>query len=76
MKLIIYLYQQIISPLHHLLGKSLFGSSYSCRYTPTCSEYAKQAFQKYGIIYGGFLTLKRFLNCHPYSKRPLNDPLK
>ncbi|MBQ0080160.1 MAG: membrane protein insertion efficiency factor YidD [Alistipes sp.] len=39
----------------------------SCRYTPTCSKYAMEAIEKYGIIKGGFLTLKRLLRCHPWG---------
>ncbi len=37
----------------------------SCRFTPTCSEYALQAFRKYGPIKGFWLSLKRILRCHP-----------
>ena len=37
-----------------------------CRFYPTCSEYAKQAIQKYGILKGGFLAIKRILKCHPF----------
>ncbi|MDR1682467.1 MAG: membrane protein insertion efficiency factor YidD [Candidatus Symbiothrix sp.] len=39
----------------------------SCRYTPTCSEYALQAIQKYGALKGGWLALKRILRCHPWG---------
>ncbi len=38
-----------------------------CRYTPTCSVYAMEAIQKYGIIKGGWLALKRLLRCHPWG---------
>ncbi len=37
----------------------------SCRFVPTCSEYALEAIQKYGAIKGGWLALKRILRCHP-----------
>ncbi len=37
-----------------------------CRFYPTCSEYAKQAITKYGIIKGGYLSIKRILKCHPF----------
>ncbi|MDR1302861.1 MAG: membrane protein insertion efficiency factor YidD [Treponema sp.] len=36
-----------------------------CRYIPTCSAYAYEAVQKYGICRGFVLSLKRFLRCHP-----------
>jgi uncharacterized protein len=39
----------------------------SCRYSPTCSEYGMQAIKKYGAFKGGWLTLKRFLSCHPWG---------
>ncbi|MCS6790673.1 MAG: membrane protein insertion efficiency factor YidD [Bacteroidia bacterium] len=39
----------------------------SCRYTPTCSEYAVQAIQKYGILRGGWLALRRITRCHPWG---------
>jgi hypothetical protein len=39
----------------------------SCRYSPTCSEYAAQAIQKYGAFKGGWLALRRLLRCHPWG---------
>ena len=48
-------YKFIISPL--------FG--HSCRYLPTCSEYAIEALKEYGLIKGLFKSLKRILSCHP-----------
>ena len=39
----------------------------SCRYTPTCSQYALEAFREHGAIYGLFLTCDRILRCNPYS---------
>ena len=39
-----------------------------CRYTPTCSEYAMQAVEKYGAIKGTFLATKRILRCNPFHK--------
>ncbi len=39
----------------------------SCRYTPTCSQYALQALRKYGPIKGSWLALKRLLRCHPWG---------
>ena len=39
-----------------------------CRFYPTCSEYTKQAIDKYGIIKGIFKGLKRILKCHPFNK--------
>ncbi|MDO4384479.1 MAG: membrane protein insertion efficiency factor YidD [Clostridia bacterium] len=39
-----------------------------CRYTPTCSEYAMQAVEKYGAVKGGWLAAKRILRCHPFHE--------
>ena len=38
----------------------------SCRYRPTCSEYAMEAIEKYGALKGGWLAIKRILRCHPF----------
>ena len=40
----------------------------SCRYIPTCSEYAMIAVEKYGAAKGSFLAIKRMLRCHPFHK--------
>ena len=39
----------------------------SCRYSPTCSQYALEALKKYGLFKGGWLALKRILSCHPWG---------
>lgn len=46
-----------------------------CKFYPTCSEYSKQAIQKYGAGKGSLLSLKRILKCNPFSKGGY-DPLK
>ena len=38
-----------------------------CRFYPTCSQYAKEAILKYGIIKGGWLSVKRICRCHPLN---------
>ena len=40
----------------------------SCRYTPTCSEYALEAIERYGPLRGGGLAVKRLLSCNPLSR--------
>ncbi|MDR1421388.1 MAG: membrane protein insertion efficiency factor YidD [Coriobacteriales bacterium] len=52
----ITLYRRAISPL----------LPPSCRYVPTCSEYALIAFQRYGFFKGFWLSLKRIGRCHPW----------
>ncbi len=39
----------------------------SCRFTPTCSQYALEALRKYGLFKGSWLTLKRLSRCHPWG---------
>lgn len=38
----------------------------SCRYVPTCSQYAVQAIEKYGVARGGWMAIKRILRCNPF----------
>lgn len=37
----------------------------TCRFTPTCSQYTLEAFQKYGLFKGLYLSVRRILRCHP-----------
>ncbi len=46
-----------------------------CRYIPTCSQYAREAVERYGAVKGGWLALRRLLRCHPFSKHDLYDPV-
>ena len=61
----IKIYQYGISPL---LGPN-------CRYTPTCSQYAIEAINEWGIFKGWWLAIKRFSRCHPFSKTCGPDPV-
>ncbi|HEY0657982.1 MAG TPA: membrane protein insertion efficiency factor YidD [Pyrinomonadaceae bacterium] len=47
----------------------------ACRFTPTCSEYATEAVEKYGTIRGTWLATKRILRCQPFCKGGF-DPVK
>ena len=47
----------------------------ACRFTPTCSEYALEAVQKYGALRGSYLALRRLLRCHPFHPGGY-DPVK
>lgn len=62
---LIRFYQKRISP----------GLPPRCRYCPTCSQYALEAIERYGPWRGGWLALKRFLRCHPFSRRDYFDPV-
>lgn len=39
----------------------------ACRYTPTCSQYAVEALQKYGFLKGTWLAVRRIASCHPWG---------
>ncbi|WP_084163898.1 membrane protein insertion efficiency factor YidD [Olivibacter sitiensis] len=62
----------VLIKLYKLLISPLFPGS--CRYTPTCSQYALEAISKYGPFKGGWLTLKRIGRCHPWGGHG-HDPL-
>lgn len=47
----------------------------SCRFNPTCSQYAYEAITKYGAFKGGWLALRRFLRCNPFNKSDPYDPV-
>jgi hypothetical protein len=48
--------------------RTFAGKTPSCRYIPTCSEYALEAVEKYGALKGFWLALRRLLRCHPFRK--------
>ena len=67
-KMIIYLikiYRKKISPMYPP----------RCKYVPTCSQYALEAIEKYGIIKGGLMSIWRILRCNPFSRGGF-DPVK
>lgn len=58
-------YQKIISPLLH----QALGVRHACRYSPTCSEYAKIHITQEGILVGGIKSLTRLMYCQPFAKK-------
>ncbi|MGA7719894.1 MAG: membrane protein insertion efficiency factor YidD [Ignavibacteriaceae bacterium] len=58
-------YQKLLSPLFPP----------SCRFYPTCSEYAVQSIKKYGIVKGGIKAVWRVLRCNPFNKGGF-DPIE
>jgi len=52
-----------------------FFKKQSCVFYPTCSEYTKEAINKYGVLKGCWLSFFRILRCHPWQKNHI-DPLK
>lgn len=69
----IRIYQKTLS-FDHGLPSYLFPQGF-CRFHPTCSEYAYQAIEKYGIMKGGLKALWRVMRCNPFSKGG-NDPVE
>ena len=61
-------YKRVVSPMLHSVGVS------QCIFLPTCSEYARIALERHGLLRGGSLALKRIARCHPLSKGGL-DPV-
>ncbi len=62
---LIIIYRKFISPL----------LPPSCRFYPTCSQYAQEAIDRYGVIKGGWLFMRRFFKCHPFHPGGY-DPVK
>ena len=62
---LIRIYKVLISPF---LG-------HSCRYFPTCSDYSIEALKNFGFFKGLYLSVKRILSCHPWSRGGF-DPVK
>jgi len=56
-----------LSPLLKSISSNLGLSLGACRYTPTCSLYAKQAIARHGYLKGAWLSVQRLLKCHPWS---------
>jgi putative membrane protein insertion efficiency factor len=54
---LIKVYQSAISPA--------FGGRAVCRFVPTCSEYARQAIERYGVWRGSWMALRRIFRCRP-----------
>ena len=69
LKLIIRFYQMAISPY----------LPPTCRYQPTCSNYALKALEVHGLFKGSYLAIKRILSCHPWGGSgydPVPDSIK
>lgn len=63
---LIKVYQKVFSLDHGI--PSVFYSSRVCRYHPSCSHYMYEAIELHGISKGGWMGVKRFFRCHPWSK--------
>jgi uncharacterized protein len=48
----------------------------ACRYLPTCSEYAIEAVERYGVLSGGWMALRRIMRCHPLGSSGFDPVVK
>lgn len=62
--LLIRFYQKFISP----------ATPPTCRFYPTCSSYALEAVQRFGVVKGSWLAIKRISKCHPFHEGGI-DPV-
>ena len=60
--------KKIIIKIIKAYQKMPLKSHYRCKYIPTCSNYAIDALNEYGVIKGSILSLKRIIKCNPFSK--------
>jgi putative membrane protein insertion efficiency factor len=61
--LVLRVYRAVISPLYGDV----------CRYYPSCSSYALQAIQQYGVVRGSWLGVRRIARCHPWAAGGVDD---
>ncbi|RLC31642.1 membrane protein insertion efficiency factor YidD [Candidatus Woesebacteria bacterium] len=70
-----------INTTFHKIYKNIFSKTLrflfggGCRYSPTCSEYSKEALEKFGLAKGTWMSIRRLSRCHPFSKAGFYDPL-
>lgn len=68
---LIRLYQKTLSLNHGVLGWIV--SERFCRFYPSCSEYTYQAIDRFGVLRGSWLGLRRMVRCHPWNPGGVDD---
>ena len=69
----LWFYQKTFSPDHSFWARAIHVNGY-CKFYPTCSEYAKQALKRYGLIRGFLKGGYRVLRCNPWSDGGIDKP--
>ncbi|HAB16990.1 MAG TPA: membrane protein insertion efficiency factor YidD [Verrucomicrobiota bacterium] len=57
------IYRRVLSPLKN----ALLGCPETCRFTPTCSQYAGEAIERHGVVVGSAYSIRRLCRCHPWG---------
>jgi len=70
---IVKIYQKTLSPDHSQWMKGFYPNGH-CKFSPSCSEYAKLALKKHGFIFGSLKSFWRVLRCNPWSKGRMDLP--
>ena len=71
---LIKFYQKYLSLDHGIRGKK-YPNYRVCRFYPSCSEYSYIAISRFGVIKGGWLSLKRIVKCNPSTPMGTYDPV-
>ncbi|MBR2997768.1 MAG: membrane protein insertion efficiency factor YidD [Bacilli bacterium] len=61
--------------LINIYQKLPISSHKNCKFIPTCSNYSKEAYEKYGFFYGSYLSFKRLFKCTPWNHSSIYDPI-
>ncbi|MCH9852411.1 MAG: membrane protein insertion efficiency factor YidD [Alphaproteobacteria bacterium] len=64
--LLLQFYRFILSPILHFMSAQ--GVITGCRFFPSCSQYAVESIDRFGLYQGSILTLKRLMRCHPFAQ--------
>jgi uncharacterized protein len=59
---------------YQVVGRALLVGSGSCRFVPTCSEYAVEAIQAHGVLRGSWMAARRLSRCHPFGGHGFDPP--
>ena len=66
--LLLRFYRRFLSLDHGLAGKIIPHQGPICRFEPSCSMYMEEAIERYGVVSGGWMGIKRLAKCHPWGK--------